>query len=59
MSRQHGSARDVIDWISWMQHVDHVHTLCDCTTTTIAVFNCFKRSASAERGRHLEGISTV
>lgn len=57
--RQHGLPRDVLDWISWMQHVAYVHGLCDTTTTAIAVFDCFKRSASAERGSRIEGIATI
>lgn len=57
--RQSGPARSVLDWISWMQHLCYVESLCDTTTTAIAVFDCFKRSASAERGRYVEGIRTV
>lgn len=56
---QRGTARSVIDYISWMMHVDWVHSLCDSGTTAMAVFNCFTRSASAERGRYVEGIRTV
>lgn len=50
----HGSARDVLDWMAWMEHVQYVHSLCDTTTTAMAVFECFKRSASAERGRYVQ-----
>lgn len=59
LPRQSGPARSVIDWIAWMEHVCWVQSVCDTGTTAIAVFDCFKRSASAERGRYIEGIRTV
>lgn len=46
-----GTARDVLDYIAWMEHVLYVDSVCDKPSTAIVVFNCFQRSASAERGR--------
>ena len=45
------SARDVLDYLAWMEHCLWVHEKCDGVQTAIAVFDSFKRSASAERGR--------
>jgi hypothetical protein len=56
VARQHGAARDVIDWMAWLEHVDWVLSICDTTTTALSAFRCFERTASAERGRHLEGV---
>lgn len=52
-------AQRVLDWIAWLEHVSYVDSLCDAPSTAIAVFNCFDRSASAERGRFIEGVPTV
>lgn len=52
--RPTGSPRDVLDWISWMQHCARVRSLCDSVLTAIAVFDTFVRSAAVERGRHVE-----
>lgn len=44
-------ARRVIDYISWMEHVAWVRSMCDSAMTAAAMFDTFQRSASAERGR--------
>jgi hypothetical protein len=48
-----GQARQVLDYIAWLEHVLWVYSKCDTTTTAIAVFNCFKPTASAKRGREV------
>jgi hypothetical protein len=45
------SARDVLDYLAWMEHCLWVNGICDDVYTAMAVFDSFKRSASAERGR--------
>lgn len=45
------TAREVIDYIEWMEHCTWVRSLCDSTETAMAAFGAFARSASAERGR--------
>lgn len=47
------TARDVLDYIEWIEHCEYVNSICDSPRTAFAVFNCFTRSASAERGRNL------
>ncbi len=49
------TARQVIDYIAWMEHCAYVRSKCDSTETAMAIFNCWKRSASAERGRGVVG----
>lgn len=49
-------SRNVIDYIAWIEHCDYVNTICDRDIpTAMAIFKSFTRSASAERGRMLEG----
>lgn len=47
------TARNVIDYIAWIEHCDYVNTICDTPSTAMAIFNSFIHSASAERGRML------
>lgn len=50
----------VIDRISWLEHCAWVRSKCDTTATAVAVFNSFRRSASAERGRlHAEWVRST
>lgn len=53
-----GRAQDVLDYIAWIWHCERVNDLCDSPSTAMAVFNCFRRSASAERGRKLTPTET-
>lgn len=43
-------AREVIDYIAWIEHNMWVHSICDSLDTAMAVYNTFQKSASAERG---------
>jgi hypothetical protein len=51
-SRQSGRARDVLDWIAYMELCAHVRALCDSVWTANAVMPSFlKGCAAARRGR--------
>jgi hypothetical protein len=47
-------SQQVLDYIAWIWHCEWVNGLCDSPTTAMAVFDSFRRSASAERGRYVE-----
>jgi len=47
------SARDVLDYLAWMEHCLWVHETCEGVDVALAVFDAFNRSAAAERGREV------